>query len=250
MKTYVHDNSFDGRLSALAAALADAQTPEDILPEQGRQASLFGTDVKIQGDEAAAAELLRRIRADIYAEAVRHVLYALLSDLPAIDLPLYFYLREGMTRGPAVDRWHAHPAVKKVHDVSRRVGGEIHRLKGLLRFRELDGGALWAPVEPDHLVLPQLAHHFRRRLPVECGIIHDVRRGVAIRWEAGGVHYIDPPESFRMADGEPAVQRLWQTYFSSAVIRERINPRLQRQCMPVRYWKWLTEIQSGADDNR
>lgn len=241
MITYVHDNSIDGRLSALAAALASSQTPAGILPDEGRQISLFSSDATVQTDESAARSLMHRIRSDISAEAVRQVMYVFLSELPNLDLPLYFYLREGLIRGKEIDRWHANPHVKKVHEVSRKVGSEIHRLKGLLRFRELDDGTLWAPVEPDHQVLLPLAHHFRRRLPSERGIIHDLRRSVAMTWTKDTVDYIAPPDGFQTSENETIVQQLWQTYFQSATIRERINPRLQRQCMPVRYWKWLTE---------
>ncbi len=37
-------------------------------------------------------------------------------------------------------------------------------------------------------------------------------------------------------------QSLWRTYFKSTAIMERLNPRKQRQDMPVRYWKYLTEM--------
>jgi probable DNA metabolism protein len=242
MKIYTHDNSFDGRLSALAVALATAQTPADILPEEGRQVSLFGTDVCVESDWQTARSLLQRVRTDISSESVRHVIYNLLSELPGLDLTLYFYLCEGLMRGKEIDRWHANSHVKKVHDVSRKVGGEIHRLKGLLRFRELADGTLWAPVEPDHQVLIPLANHFRRRLPGERGVIHDMHRGIAVVWTKDDVQYIDPLECFQTSENEEAVQQLWQTYFKSATIRERINPKLQRQSMPVRYWKWLTEL--------
>lgn len=242
MITYVHDNSIDGRLCALAAALATAQIPQDILPQKGSQASLFSTDMQVQSDEAAARKLMKRIHSDISREAVRHVMYVFLSELPNLDLPLYVYLREGFIRSKEIDRWHANPDVKKVHDASQKVGHEIHRLKGLLRFRELDDGILWAPVEPDHQVLLPLAHHFRRRLSGERGIIHDVRRAAAMTWTKESVEYIAPPSTFQTSETEAAVQQLWQTYFKFATIQERINPQLQRQCMPVRYWKWLTEM--------
>lgn len=242
MITYIHDNSIDGRLSALAAAVVSSQTPQDIVPESGSQASLFGSDVVVRTDENAARKLMRRIRCDISSEAVRHVMYVFLSELPDLDLPLYFYLREGLMRGKEIDRWHANPHVKKVHDVSLKVGREIHRLKGLLRFRELDDRTLWAPVEPDHQVLLPLAHHFRRRLPSERGIIHDLRRNLAITWTKEAVDYAAPSDGFQTSENEKSVQELWQTYFQSATIQERINPKLQRQCMPIRYWKWLPEI--------
>jgi len=243
---YVHDGSIDGRLCALAAALEGDEPPESIQMADGGQPSLFAEEVAVESNGDVAAALIRNIRGKISREATHHVMHVLLSELPNLDLPLYFYLREGLARGKAVDRWHANRHVKAVHEASMKVSREIHRLKGLLRFRELEDGTLWAPVEPDYRVLLPLAFHFRRRLPGERGVIHDLRRGIAAGWSGSGVEYLAPPAEIRMADGEDAAQRLWQTYFDAATIRERVNPRLQRQCMPVRYWKWLTEIQVDA----
>lgn len=46
-----------------------------------------------------------------------------------------------------------------------------------------------------------------------------------------------------MAEDERLFQRLWKGYFDAMTIRERINPRLQRQMMPKRFWRFLTEKQ-------
>ncbi|WP_072577609.1 DUF4130 domain-containing protein [Suttonella ornithocola] len=46
-----------------------------------------------------------------------------------------------------------------------------------------------------------------------------------------------------LAADESFYQRLWQTYFSAATIRERKNRRLHLQHIPLRYWQYLTEKQ-------
>ncbi|MDD3778627.1 MAG: DUF4130 domain-containing protein, partial [Proteiniphilum sp.] len=46
-----------------------------------------------------------------------------------------------------------------------------------------------------------------------------------------------------MAADEKLFQELWKGYFKAMTIKERINPRLQRQHMPKRFWKYLTEKQ-------
>ena len=46
-----------------------------------------------------------------------------------------------------------------------------------------------------------------------------------------------------LAADEQRFQDLWRTYFRSLTIRERLNPRKQRQDMPVRFWPHLTEMQ-------
>jgi probable DNA metabolism protein len=63
-----------------------------------------------------------------------------------------------------------------------------------------------------------------------------------------------PPEDFaalkpgklsegQLSDEELFFQQLWKEYFRSITIKERINLKLQRQHMPKRYWKYLTELQ-------
>jgi len=46
-----------------------------------------------------------------------------------------------------------------------------------------------------------------------------------------------------LATDEQRFQALWRAYFRSLTIRERLNPRKQRQDMPVRFWPHLTEMQ-------
>ena len=43
------------------------------------------------------------------------------------------------------------------------------------------------------------------------------------------------------AEDEQLFQQLWRTYFKTIAIKERINPKLHRQNLPVRFWKYLTE---------
>jgi hypothetical protein len=34
---------------------------------------------------------------------------------------------------------------------------------------------------------------------------------------------------------------MWKSYYDTMAIKERLNPRLLRRCLPVRYWKHLPE---------
>lgn len=43
-------------------------------------------------------------------------------------------------------------------------------------------------------------------------------------------------------------QEMWRTYFKAICIKERLNPRKHRKDMPVRYWKYLTEKQTGEEE--
>jgi probable DNA metabolism protein len=47
--------------------------------------------------------------------------------------------------------------------------------------------------------------------------------------------------SLNLSGEEAEFQILWKEYFNNITITERKNPRLQKQYMPVRYWKHLIE---------
>ena len=243
MAQFVHDGSFDGLLCALATALRNGTTPEGLAAEDQRQTLLFCDEVQVRTDPAVAREMAGRIRDKISRQAFRNTLHVHLSELPDLGLPLFDYIREGLARGECIDRWHAHASVRAVHEAAQKTTREIHRFKGLLRFRELADGTLWAPVEPDHQIILPLALHFSMRLSLERGIIHDLRRGTAVAWVEGSVRYLAPPtpSGLPLAGHERDIQRLWQTYIRSGTIAERANAHIKKRCMPVRYWKWLTE---------
>ncbi|MFR1242295.1 MAG: DUF4130 domain-containing protein, partial [Butyricimonas faecihominis] len=44
-----------------------------------------------------------------------------------------------------------------------------------------------------------------------------------------------------MDQDEKLFQKLWQTYFKAITIKERLNPKLHRQNLPARFWKYLPE---------
>jgi probable DNA metabolism protein len=44
------------------------------------------------------------------------------------------------------------------------------------------------------------------------------------------------------SEAEARSRALWKTFHRTVAIENRINPALQRQFMPARYWKHLTEM--------
>ena len=74
--------------------------------------------------------------------------------------------------------------VAPVHRLAQRVGREAHRMLGFVRFREVREGFYYAPLEPDHHVLPLIASHFADRFSDQHWVIHDLRRGRGIVHDA------------------------------------------------------------------
>jgi hypothetical protein len=157
------------------------------------------------------------------------------------------------------------PAVERVLAVSARVYREIHRLTGLLRFTPAgpyhSPGLYAARCAPDYFILPALAEHFRLRFGAAPWLIIDEKRSIAlicngdraglvpsgaafalVREGAGIPPAADPafPPS-AAGDASGSWEELWRNYHRSINNEARENLRLQRQFMPVRYWKYLPE---------
>jgi probable DNA metabolism protein len=248
--TYRYDGSFEGLLSAFAEALTcEAESP-DFAPRADAGGMLFGGR-EVPTRPAAAAALLRQVEGAGGDGVPRTLAMACLAEEPGLERPLYDYCLLTLTRQECVDDWHSHPAVARVNAAARRVGREVHRFKGLLRFVETRGGVFYAAYEPDHNITIPLARHFAIRLREQRWIIHDRGRDLAVLWDGAELQPVSlatAPAAGGAAGptlslAEEEVQSQWRTYHHRIAIDSRRNPRLQRQCMPARYWHYLVEMQ-------
>lgn len=243
MLNYVYDGSFEGLLTAIHEAYYRNEKPDKILSGLGFQENLLDRSVHIATDTEKAKKVYEAIRQKISPYALDNVFYVFLSELEGAGTWIYNYLRLGWKVGREVDLRLADDRVLIVHDISRKVRCERHRMLGLLRFELFEGGIYYASMEPDYNIAALLAPHFAKRLADQNWVIHDVRRNIAAvfnrtRW---AVVEAAPTMQFMRDRNETEYQKLWRQYFKSIAISSRINPRLQRRFMPVRYWRHLVE---------
>lgn len=243
MATLIYDGSFDGLLTALYEIFVEGEEGEELTAGKDYQPDLFSAMRTIATHAGRAAAMADTIRKKISPKALRHAYYACSTEKKDAGTMIYRYLKKGFALGKAVDSHLLDPDVAPVHALSKKVGRELHRLLGLTRFRLLEGGVLYAPLEPDYDILALLAPHFSLRLPRENWIIHDVKRGKAAlynkkRWV---VTDLNRQGRLPLAREEEEMQSLWKNYFVKIAIEERKNPRLQAGNMPKKYWKYLIE---------
>ena len=139
-------------------------------------------------------------------------------------------------------------AVRRADDCMRRVGIELHRMKGFLRFFETESGALYAAFSPDNDIVDLLVPHFRARLPRFPFVIHDVKRKKAAVWDTQNVFLapLDKAEVLIAAD-ENDWQNLWRQYYESVNIPSRERLKQMRGYLPVRYMKFMPEFSKKRD---
>lgn len=140
------------------------------------------------------------------------------------------------------------PFIQRTFELSRATGREAHHLSGFLRFAELENGVLFARIHPKNNALPHLAEHFSDRLPLENFIIYDEKRKLAAIHRAGKNFMLADASDLnqdiinRLSEKETEYQKLWLTFFENIAIAARINPKLQAQNIPKRYWKDTVEL--------
>lgn len=140
------------------------------------------------------------------------------------------------------------PYVNRVFQLSRSTFNEAHHMLGFLRFSELENGILFSKIHPKNYILPLLADHFSDRLPQENFIIYDIPRKIAAVHKRGSQYMLaevpQADEDFmnRFSEKEQEFRALWLTFFHSIAIEARINPKLQSQNLPKRFWQDTIEL--------
>ncbi len=147
------------------------------------------------------------------------------------------------------------PFVHRVFEIARRVGNETHGHVEFLRFRELRSGLLYAQIAPQNDVLAFIVPHFADRLPQENFVIHDKGRNLFAVHPARQDWYLysgpkdmetltkEVAEDF--SEGEEKYSELFTAFFHTIEIKQRKNYELQRNMLPLKYRKYMTEFLTG-----
>lgn len=242
MAAYVHDGSFTGLVCALAAAAGDPAA--EMKSEAPSQDDLFAPAAEVENDGRKAAEFLERLAEISGPGTVDNIKLCFLSKEKDRDSLLLAYARRAFAAGKELNDRLADPVVARAQKTALAVLREAHRFKGLVRFGELEDGTLYSSIEPDHNILPLITGYFRRRLAGSSWIIHDKKRGLAAMQSGGRLRLASvedasvPPPS----EQEKRMASLWRAFFDSVAIKERINPKLQRQFVPLKYRRNITEF--------
>lgn len=142
----------------------------------------------------------------------------------------------------------ANPYIHRVFELARFTRNEVHFHVEFLRFREMEGGILYAPIGPKNNIITFVIPHFADRLPLENFIIHDDVRGIFAVHPKGRDWFLTTrePESpiwnQGFSEGEGKYSELFSCFFHTIAIKERNNGELQRGMLPLRYRKYMTEF--------
>lgn len=252
MTIFVYDKTFEGLLTAVFDAYSRRSFP-DLLLAEGEPFPLFYDEaVTIYTDDAKVDRVWKGLQKKISATALSVITVTWLSELPEVDLLLFRYIRKAIDAPRTIELNFGDPDVLEVSKIWKKVTNERLRVMQFLRFQKAADGTFFAAVKPIYNVLPLTLSHLTDRFADQCWLLYDLQREYGyyydrketteVRFEEKEAHLLSGLLSEELMDAdEKLFQQMWKTYFKSIAIKERLNPKLHRQHMPARFWKYMPE---------
>jgi probable DNA metabolism protein len=252
MTIFVYDKTFEGLLTVVFDAYSRKTFP-DMLLSGTDPLPLFSSEVvTICTDTEKSGRVWKGLQCKLSKSALHALFVSWLSELPQIDMLLFSYIRKAIDAPKSIELNFGDPDVLKLSKVYKKVDWERLHVIQFLRFQKTADDTFFAGMEPLYNVLPLVTGHLKDRFHDQKWLLYDIKRDYGYYYDLKDVTevYLEEKQwddgklrENLMAEDEKLFQQLWQTYFKSMTIKERINPKLHKQHLPVRFWKYLTEKQ-------
>lgn len=255
MKDYLYDGTFEGLLTCVYHHYYTDRAA-GIYRREEYQPSMIQGFMEVETHHEKWQKVYDAVEKKISTYALRCAYRAFLTEDSEKEMKILRYLVLGFRIGTRIGSLHGNDIVHQIDALNKKVSFERERMLEFVRFKvaKAENGReiLYASIEPDNDVLELAADHFAQRFRHDPLIIRDGARNKAVvAYE--GHWYVTPLEEGQLPGGagivlsesEEAFSSLWKTYFEHIAIKERINPGCQKNHMPVRYWKNLTEVRDA-----
>lgn len=255
MNIFYYDKTFQGLLCAIFDAYKLKRFPDALLTE-GDIAPMF-TEYEHQVEtvngkyDRVSAVLQKKLS----KFALNQLMCVWFSELPDREMLIFRYIRKVLDTKSSIETNFADPDVLTVKQLAKKVAHERHYIMMFVRFNKTADDIYFSPVAPRYNVLPLVTEHFKDRFANQKWAIYDEKRAYGYYYDLHHITEISlhDAEDFLvnnrvnekyMAEDEKQFMQMWQHYFKSLTIKERINPKLQKQFMPKRFWQYLPETWS------
>ncbi|KAA0915498.1 TIGR03915 family putative DNA repair protein [Psychrobacter sp. ANT_WB68] len=262
----LYEPSFEGWLSAVFYVYANKLQDDEslqLIAQDCYVPSLISQATSVATDEDKAERVLSKLNQLLGRSGMRNILWGFLSEKDNTGTTLFQVIKYAIdypSRQIMDDLGNLN--VLELVQTVKSVGREKHRMEAFVRFEHTNEDIYFARIEPDFNVLPLIGEHFRQRYQDQHWAIYDVARGYGIYYDKSKSTPTRPASLQTITDLNDAVlrnpasihskdekryQKFWQGYFTNVNIKERKNPRLHKQYLPQRYWKYLSEKQVLPD---
>lgn len=253
MLVFFYDKTFEGLLTAIFDAYSRKTFPDKLLKEGDVPPLFMEESYTVTTQEDRANRVWIALEKKLSKPACNMLTYVWLSEEEGSDELLFRYIKKNIDSSVSIEANFGDKDVLEILRLARKVGHEAQYLRQFVRFQKAADDIFFAPVSPIYNALPLAIPHFTDRFSDQKWVIYDIKRKYGYYYDLNSTieitldnddHLLSGKlDESLMAEDEKIFQELWKSYFKSMTIKERINPKLQRQHMPKRFWKYLTEKQ-------
>ncbi|SHF00433.1 probable DNA metabolism protein [Mariniphaga anaerophila] len=254
MLVFYYDGTFEGLLTCIFEAYDKKLFPGNIEAKGRRPEDLFAESIVVHPDSEKARRVWKGIRQKLSVRNQQLLYYAFLSEDEKIEIKIFRFVRRLFREEISIETDFGDPDVLDVVQLARKVKKEGMRMMQFVRFRQTKDGLYFCGIEPLYDVLPLALWHFKNRFADQPWLLYDLKRNYGALYNTKTVEEVvlTSHEINRqtgqvnenvLKEEDAFYKTLWKSYFENINIKERKNLRLQRQHMPRRFWKYLTEKQ-------
>lgn len=253
MIVFHYDKTFEGLLTAVFDAYNRRTFPDKLLAIDEPKPLFVEEYFTVITDKAKSDRVWTGLEKKLKVASRNMLYYVWLSEIPDSDETIFRYIKKMFDHETSVEMNFADKDVLLIRNIAQKVSREKHRVIEFARFQKTADGIFFAPIAPEHNVLPLTLEHFTERFADQQWIIYDTKRNYGYFYNLKETTEIILDSDALIRKGkinealldtdEKLFQRMWKSYFKSMAIKERINPKLHKQNLPIRFWKYLTEKQ-------
>jgi probable DNA metabolism protein len=227
--------------------------PDRLLSETDIEPLFTDACHTVVSSEEKSERVWKALQKKLPDRADNMLLHVWLSEIVRIDELLFRYICKNFDHPKTIAFNFGDADVLEIQKIARKVSHEALYIKQFVRFQKAADDIFFAPIRPIYNALPLTVSHFTDRFADQQWVIYDLKRQFGYYYDLCAtreITFTEVDDTLRekldeslMAADEKLFQELWKGYFKALTIKERINPRLQRRHMPVRFWRYLTEKQ-------
>ncbi|MDR3266045.1 MAG: TIGR03915 family putative DNA repair protein [Tannerella sp.] len=252
--SFIYDGSFDGILACVFEAFELKQYPHYLFSQE--MPLIFTESHTVTTHPQKTNRVLKGLKKKLSKSALNMLFVCWLSELKEMEISVFRYIYKSFAAEQSIELNFADPDVLTLSKLYKKVNSEAEKVRQFVRFQKAEGDIYFATIEPLYNVLPLVSDFFENRFADQQWIIYDMKRKYGLYYDlhTTEIVYFDNlkinktngkllPEL--LAKDEYDFQGSWKQYLQSITIKQRKNLLLQRQHMPKRFWKYLTEKQDG-----